>query len=150
MLDHLHECDRAYVTTNSFVKKDGSLVMGRGIAKQVKEMFPGIDADFGFAISSRGKSEGFYGTLSHILHPKIRAFQVKYHWAAPAEYTLIRKACEFMMMDKDTDEALENKQMVYFLNFPGIGNGRLKREAVLPLIEKLPDSVHVWEFEESH
>lgn len=31
------------------------------------------------------------------------------------------------------------------LNFPGIGNGGLKRSNVLPLLERLPDNVKVWE-----
>jgi len=32
------------------------------------------------------------------------------------------------------------------LNFPGIGNGRLSPDQVLPLIKQLPDNVHVWRY----
>jgi hypothetical protein len=32
------------------------------------------------------------------------------------------------------------------LNYPGIGNGRLRREDVLPIIALLPDQVTIWEY----
>lgn len=36
------------------------------------------------------------------------------------------------------------------LNFPGIGNGRLNREDVLPIISVLPDKVYIWERSKSN
>ena len=32
------------------------------------------------------------------------------------------------------------------LNFPGIGNGHLSKDEILPIISKLPDNVHIWEY----
>jgi formylmethanofuran dehydrogenase subunit D len=35
------------VTTNGTIKKDGACVMGRGIARQVRDSIPGIDKRLG-------------------------------------------------------------------------------------------------------
>jgi hypothetical protein len=32
------------------------------------------------------------------------------------------------------------------LNFPDNGNGRLRREDVLPIVTQLPDQVAIWEY----
>ena len=67
-------------------------------------------------------------------------FMVKDHWATPAKVAIIKESVEALVVDVAP----------YFkridLNFPGIGNGKLKREDVLPIIERLPDNVHVWEY----
>lgn len=48
------ECDALCITTNGFVKKDGSCVMGRGIAKQIKAVIPAISKDLGSLILKKG------------------------------------------------------------------------------------------------
>jgi len=42
------------ITTNGFVKKDGRLVMGKGIAAEVVQKVPGIDLRFGTKIREEG------------------------------------------------------------------------------------------------
>jgi hypothetical protein len=71
---------------------------------------------------------------------EIGAFQTKTHYKYPSNTTLITNSCiklfEYI--------ALARLQRVD-LNFPGIENGKLNREDVLPIISLLPDVVHIWE-----
>ncbi len=39
--------DLFLITTNSTIRRDGALVMGRGIARQAKERFPDLDVTLG-------------------------------------------------------------------------------------------------------
>ena len=56
--------------------------------------------------------------------------------------TIIEKATELLNL------LAENRpEQRWDINFPGIGNGYLKREDVLKIIENLPDNVYVWERE---
>lgn len=50
------QCDALCVTTNGYVKKDGSCVMGRGIAKQIQSYFPSITKDLGKLIKTKGNN----------------------------------------------------------------------------------------------
>ncbi|MCO5205659.1 MAG: hypothetical protein M9928_11545, partial [Anaerolineae bacterium] len=43
--------DLFVITTNSTLRADGALVMGRGIARQARNRFPGIAAALGRAIA---------------------------------------------------------------------------------------------------
>ncbi len=139
MLDHLNECDYACITTNSFVKKDGRLVMGRGIAKQVRDAFPDIDLDFGKNIKEHYANLGAYNIIDSSIYPKILAFQVKYHWADKADIDLIIGS-----VIRLSGRAAANSDKTFFLNYPGIGNGRLAISDVEFLINILPENVTVW------
>lgn len=128
-------------TANGTIKNDGSLVMGRGTALQVKEKILGIDFKFGRLIS---EDEYTYG-LALYKWPGVQlmgAFQVKDDFRDAASLGLIKVACKKLF-----DWLMDNPTARVDLNFPGIGNGRLKRENVLPIIQLLPDNVHVWELE---
>lgn len=125
------------VTTNSTIKKDGAVVMGRGAAFQLKNKEMGIDRIFGRLITMRCHSGGFYGL---VLHSYLGAFQVKYHFKDKAELSLIRKSTRRLKII-----AQIKPDCIFNLNFPGICNGKLKREHVLPIITKLPDNIHIWE-----
>jgi len=131
------------ITTNSTVKADGRLVMGRGIARQARERFPGLDAALGAQILTVCGSGGFYGLLISRRWPaaKVAAFQVKYHWQRPADLSLITRSVTAL-----TWWARYHADCAIHLNFPGIGNGGLARTAVLPLLAALPDNVTIWEF----
>lgn len=48
------ECDAVCITTNGFVKKDGTSVMGKGCAKQAAEFFPHIPKLLGNMVSQFG------------------------------------------------------------------------------------------------
>ncbi len=122
------------VTTNSYIRTDGALVMGRGIAKQLVDRVPGIAWRFAEQIEHLGK----YGLV--ISHGLI-AFQVKYRYDHDAELELITYSTSLLSI-----HASFAKNKRFDMNFPGIGNGRLNYDLVLPIIETLPDNVHVWTF----
>lgn len=132
------------ITTNPIVKNDGSCVMGAGIAKQFKRRHPDGPYLLGEEIKAHVRAGfpmdyGYFGTFDE---QDVYYFMVKDHWAEEALPRRIRDSAR-----KLKDSALLNPARRYDLNFPGIGNGRLKREDVLPLLEDLPDNVHIWEFE---
>ncbi|NJO31394.1 MAG: hypothetical protein HC874_30440, partial [Richelia sp. SL_2_1] len=74
----------------------------------------------------------------------IGLFQVKYGWWQEADLDLINYSTD-RLIDFTNDPLYYQSDLRIDLNFPGIGNGRLNRSKVLPIIEKLPDSVHIWE-----
>jgi hypothetical protein len=85
----------------------------------------------------------FYGLVTTKWeNQEVGIFQVKRHFFSQASLYLIQLATvrlfEYI--------AMTNPSLVC-LNFPGIGNGRLSRDEVLPIISLLPDCVEIWEFE---
>lgn len=134
------------VTTNAYVKKDGRLVMGRGAALEAARRHPALPSRAGDAI--RGvHPRGFYGLMPRygwtvVDEPRIGLFQVKDRWEQEANLEIIRFACEVL-----ADWLAPRRGEIVAINFPGIGNGRLDRAAVLPIISTLPDRVLVYEKE---
>lgn len=143
-------------TSNPVVNKQGLAVMGRGIAKQLSDRLPTIRNDFADYLN---RSSGEYTVAelgNYELDGEIQCvgyFMVKAHWAEAAKLSVIEKSVHSLT------ELLEHHQWfaeemcgVPFnfrvdLNFPGIGNGKLQRDDVLPLLLKLPDYVHIWEYD---
>lgn len=58
------ECDALCITTNGFVKSNGECVMGKGIAKQIKQYFPNIPKDLGKLIKTKGNKV-------HLIYPVV-------------------------------------------------------------------------------
>jgi hypothetical protein len=135
--------DLFLITTNSTLKANGALVMGRGIARQARGRFPGLDQALGKEIGKTCGDQGVYHLLVSPRWPRARlgCFQVKRHWAHPAAPALIQGSCAAL-----TRWAHAHPGRQICLNFPGIGNGRLPRTAVLPLLTSLPDTVTIWEY----
>ena len=131
------------VTTNGVIKHDGTLVMGAGAAKQAVERIPGIALEAANAIikwraDNQGKSD--YGFLM-VREPTadtvgFALFQVKHHWKDKALITMIMHSAS----DLHT-VSQRNKDIQFRINFPGIGNGRLPRDQVESLLNRLPDNV---------
>jgi len=124
------------VTTNSFLTTEVKVVMGRGAAWQLKRKKPGIEKTFGKMILDTCGHLGRYGL---IFHGNYGAAQVKYHFMEMADLDLI----EFSMI-KLSQEAKRDRKTIFNINYPGIGNGRLKESEVKPALRMLPDNVHVW------
>lgn len=143
--------DLFLITTNSTIRQDGALVMGRGIARQARDRFPGLAVSLGrHILNTCGRpstllktSLGRYGLLVSPRWPeaKLGAFQVKVHYSQPASLELIRHSTAMLCA---WCAAHPDAQVV--LNYPGIGNGRLRRETVLPIIAQLPEQVTIWEY----
>jgi hypothetical protein len=128
------------VTTNSFLTSEMKLVMGRGAALQLKIKVPGIDLKFGKMIH---ESCGHLGRYGLIFHKRYGAAQVKCRFNERAKLELIRLSMRMLSV-----RANRNPSSIFNINFPGIGNGGLKKNRVASLLNILPDNVHVWEKEE--
>ena len=130
------------ITTNAFVKRNKELTMGRGMAKQAATRDSQIPLYFGREMKRQGNHMQVYGLFIPPLWPtrKEGAFQTKLHWQDRADIEIIQASTRELM-----DWAYEHHFMRADLNFPGIGLGRLHREEVLPIMEILPDNVHIWE-----
>jgi len=141
--DELGVADIIFVTTNAQLRADGALVMGRGAAKEAIERFPQLPFNLGKKIPGAMKNRGAYGLVadpeSTAGKTRIGAFQVKHHWRDEAELLLIKFSTGCL---KRWAERYAEKR--FALNFPGIGNGRLKEEDVLPLLATLPDNVFIY------
>ncbi len=152
-----NQADLFLITTNSSTRTDGHLVMGAGIARQARDRFPGLDARLGRVIKDmstvsvqfahRGRTYNSWVVPYYLLvspdwpRAKIGLFQVKGRFNAPADPGLIKHSTEMLCQWCN-----EHPEAQVHLNFPGIGNGRLEPGDVLPLINELPDSVHVWQY----
>lgn len=134
--------DLFVITTNSTLRADGALVMGRGIARQARNRFPGLAAALGQAIAVACGNGGVYGLLVSPSWPtaKLAAFQVKRDWRDTAALDLIRRSTALLV----TWCSAHPDSQVH-LNLPGIGNGRLSRDVVIPIIRALPETVTIWE-----
>ena len=128
------------VTTNSFLTSEIKLVMGRGAAWILKMKVPGIDRVFGKMISETCGHLGRYGLL---FHHRFGALQVKYRFDEKARIELI----EFSL-GKLAGIAKESPNSRFNINYPGIGNGGLRKPEVSPFLDLLPQNVYVWEKEE--
>lgn len=152
MWDVFNDTDNFLITTNSFVKGNGCLVMGRGIAYEASQKFPSLPKDAGGVILEHGPNYHVLPLGNYELNGAIGfksknksdstqlwLFQVKRHWKEDASLKLIEIAASQLR------ELANLYPYEWFdLNFPGIGFGRLKEEDVLPIIEPLPDNVRVW------
>ena len=130
-------------TGNSYINKKCELVMGRGLALEVKTKFPALPRYLGGYIKSmRGGHLGVYGFIPWNLlgEDNIGVFQVKRHFRDNAELSLIGYS---VITLKQHIERFRPDRVD--LNCPGTGYGRLARRDVLPIISELPDCVHVWE-----
>lgn len=136
----LHSCNTFLFTANNVVNQ-GKLVMGAGAAKQAKELYPTAPALLGAKILTRRNPQGFYGLAFCQQHNcRLGAFQTKYHWNGDSSLELIEASIRQLEI-----HAVSMPSQNFFLNFPGIGLGGLKREEVLPLLTTLPDNVTIWE-----
>lgn len=135
--------DMFLFTSNPIVNRQGLAVMGRGIAKQLADKYPTIRKDFADRMKALNDMfivcncdfTGYYDEQA------VGFFHVKNHWREQASLEVIAQSVE-ELKSWIMDDEMERVD----LNFPGIGNGRLRRDLVLPIISTLPDVVHVWEY----
>lgn len=134
--------DYLLVSTNGFVKRDGSLVMGRGAAKQLAALHPSIPKIAGQYILEgsypKHNGQAVYGV---ILIGRYGLFQVKYNWFEKADLDLIKYSTDELMV-LITSGSMKDKTIS--MNYPGIGNGQLEEKDVYSIIKRLPDQVTVY------
>jgi len=145
--DYTDKADVLIFTGNSFIKRNGELVMGRGMALEVKKRYPFVPKLIGELIRSYPNPRKYgLAILENLKLPfKIGSFQVKYHFRDPANMELIRYSTSLLR-----EYAEKNQHLTVFLNFPGIGYGRLKRleGEIKRIISELPDNVYIWKLPE--
>lgn len=124
------------VTGNSYIKKNTEVVMGKGAALELKKLAPNIAYRFGNQILNICGSNGFYGFITS---GRNGLFQVKTHFKDNAELYLVERSTELL-----NEYILDKDYPTISMNFPGIGNGRLKAELVIPILEKLPDEITIY------
>lgn len=138
--------NRYFVTTNAVVTPAGKLVMGCGAAKALAERYADAAQLFGAHIGVITDLQGVapaectYGLLTPLGRP-FGAFQVKHHFRDPACPLLIQVAVSLL-----SRYALSAPHSIFYLNYPGIGAGSLSVDEVSPLLQPLPDNVHIWRF----
>jgi hypothetical protein len=130
------------ITTNPIIKKDSAVVMGRGIALEAKTKFPELPFKFGEALKTLHPEvdQQFVGPIGKFDDVPIWFFMVKDHWNSPASLSIIASSAFYLHRGFQFGDTRID------LNFPGIGNGKLNREQVLPLLEDLSDNIHIWEY----
>lgn len=128
------------ITTNGFVKKNGALVMGRGIALQARTYFPDIDVMFGRVVKTEGnhvhwiRYKGVIDFFTFPVKPEYGAHGEP-GWRVQAEPELIERSAHEIV-------ALVNSLPLRYnilMPRPGCGNGGLKWDLVKPIIEPILD-----------
>ena len=124
--------------SNLSIKKDGTNVMGAGLAKQLKDAYPGIEKAHGDVLKEFKGVQNIPYYHKGSKDPIVVAFPVKKHWSENAIPSLIERSCHELK-----EIACENKKMTFLWAFPGIGNGKLDPDEVLKIIQKvgMPDNV---------
>ena len=131
------DMDYKCFTANSTLNSKNGLVMGAGNAKIVKHRYPGIDDRFGQVIEDNSIYGSILDTKENII-----AFQTKRHFSRDSEIDLIKNSIE-----KLNEIARTNPDKKIGLPFPGVNNGNLKQNIVLPYLLSLEKNITVWSFD---
>ena len=126
-----------FVTGNSFLTDNSKLVMVKGPELELRILSPGIDQLFGEIIHDTCGHLGVYGL---IIDNEYGLFQIRCDFRKEADIELI-KFSTFLL----TAEARDTGSIIH-LNYPG--NGKSSIENIRPLLNILPNNVHVWERKE--
>lgn len=132
-------CNAICITTNGFVKNNGDLVMGAGIAGQAQIRWPWLPSEFGEIVTKYGNNVSAVKLLDTGLY--LIGYPVKHNWWEEADPELIKRSAEQLMDLLDAMGADDNFKVL--LPRPGCGNGRLKWDDVKPIIEPILDD-RVW------
>ena len=129
-----YPADFRVITTNGDVRHDGACVMGRGCAKEAAGKWPNLPYELGMMIKINGNH------VFYLDDYRLFTFPVKHHWNEPADLKLIiRSVLDFRVL-------LHGVDATYVMPRPGCGNGQRTWEEVKPLLQDLPDNVHVIDF----
>src|SRR5580704_9777631 len=101
---------RLFITTNGFIKNDGTAVMGRGNAAQAVRVFrEEYEIDMPEVLGNSLKSRG---NVVSKLTDQVYSFPVKEHWADRASIRLIKKSVESL---KQIIKESKDQNLVYIL-----------------------------------
>lgn len=118
------------IPTNCYVSQaTGKAVMGRGIAKQAVEKYPGIDVLLGALLQK-------HGPQIHMLYYGLFSIPVKDYWMSPASLDIIAESVTRLNTLASSWAHLE-----FLIPLLGCGNGLKDPLDVCPLLQPLPDNV---------
>jgi hypothetical protein len=119
------------IPTNGFVKKDGTCVMGRGLALQAKKRLPCLPKELGGRLKEYG-NEVFTFCKYYLI-----TFPVKKVWWEKADLTLIEKGAK--SLQEIFRYNLSGIKTPVYIPKVGCGNGGLEWKDVKPILEKYLD-----------
>lgn len=135
------------VPTNIGWKKDGTNVMGKGLARQAAERYP----DLPLLLGGYCKEKRFYATTwlvevySHVTGEAqlLLCFPTKpltpgapqFSWSGRASLALVKKSLATLVTLASTSPMLVKEESIY-LPLVGCGEGGLGEEVVLPLLKE--------------
>ena len=133
----LYKSDMEYkcFTANSTLNKNNELIMGKGNALTVKEMYPELPKVFGNKI----KDKSLFG-ISLDVNTNIIAFQTKIDWKENSTVDIIKNS-----ISKLNDFAVSFYPCPIGIPFPGINNGKLNENLVIQyLLELKHSNTYIW------
>lgn len=134
------DCDARVIPTNGSVNRHGAAVMGRGVALQCKERYPGIETALGVLL--RGVSptklhciQWVPESYGNVVQPDVLVFfPVKFEWRQKANLSLIIKSSAELLW-----EAQMEGWNTVALPRVGCGNGGLSWDDVGPILRSIFD-----------
>jgi hypothetical protein len=124
------------IPINQIVKKDGTLVMGKGVAKDAKDTFPTLPKEWGYQMTDLG-----------ITYPTLRrswgnflGIPTKKHWLDASPPALVEAGLIHLK-----NQSLLFPEMSFYTPLLGAGLGKIPMETALGLHEKhLSGLANVW------
>lgn len=148
MFNHLKEADLFLISASGSLYSDGRLAMRQGITEEALKRYPGIDRKLGAAIQQQGERQNSpmgewwkYHLLVSERYPqaKLGLFQSKHFWYTVSSLDLIQMSVAMLMLWLS-----HRVDAVVHMDYPGIELGLLPEKRVKPILEQLPDNVHIW------
>ena len=116
------------ITTNGFVKNNGECVMGRGIARQARDKFPGFAKKLGDKLKSEGNRVFIWEPENLITFP------TKHNWWEKSDLDLIQTSAIQLAEYFEQGYQLGADLPKIYMPKPGCSNGKLDWEDVEPVI----------------
>jgi len=126
-----YPADYICITTNGDINKRGEAVMGRGVAYQAAKKHEWMAQYVAYSIKH-------YGNVVNRIAGIYFLFPVKHHWHEQASLDLIRESTRQLKLYAEMEP-----DKIFVLPKPGCGNGQLQWHQVKPIVETLPDNIHV-------
>ena len=117
------------IPTNLQVRRNGTAVMGAGLALQAAENFPGLDFEYGIHLLSIDNNDN--GSL-YISHAALFLLPTKNHWKDGSDISLIENGLRVLVKWYNNQETKPSVALPRL----GCGLGGLKWEEVKPLCAK--------------
>lgn len=130
--------DVRIITTNGDVNRKGEAVMGRGVAQQAAQRFPGLSKRFGELLQRYGNRALLIGDDGY--GAWLWSYPVKYKWFETADLDLIRTSAQQVVEMADRLQEHLGRAPAILMPRPGCGNGgRIWTTEVKPIISHLLD-----------